>query len=179
MNVQNIVNCKQCGLYCNQSPLIDKLKKSDVLWVGLSAKKIEDFDNDYPLKNNTNTGKIIEKIECINPQFTYYKSNLVKCLPLDDMQKLRYPRRSEMESCFDNLISEIEYVQPKIVVLLGEIVSNYVLKKIRDIKLRVNTTFISIQHPSYISVYKKKYEQNYIDEVANRIYQVINESIKL
>ncbi len=178
MKIQNIVNCKRCDLCLNQLPLLDKIKKSDVLWVGLSAKRIDNSVIDYPLNNNTNTGKIIEKIENINPQFTYYKTNLVKCLPLDNLQKLRYPKQCEMQNCFENLVSEIEFIHPKVVVLLGRIVANYVLKRIRNENLKVKTKFISIQHPSYITVYKRKYEQNYVCEVANTIFQAINGDIE-
>lgn len=49
-----------------------------------------------------------------------YKTNLVKCLPLTEQQKLRYPSKKEMDKCFDNLVSEINAMSPKIVFLLGE-----------------------------------------------------------
>lgn len=37
--MNEIKNCKQCNLCKNQKPLIEKNKKSDIMWVGLSAKK--------------------------------------------------------------------------------------------------------------------------------------------
>ena len=33
------------------------------MWVGLSAKKVEDVNKTIPLCNDTNSGKIIEEIE--------------------------------------------------------------------------------------------------------------------
>ena len=77
----NIKKCKKCSLYLNQSPLIQEKSKGDILWLGLSAKKIS--DKAEPLSNNTNTGKIIEMIES-KIKYKTYKTNLVKCLPLNN-----------------------------------------------------------------------------------------------
>ena len=61
--IEEICNCQNCNLYKNQLPLTDQLHKSNVMWVGLSAKKVENISEDYPLKENTNSGKIIKTIE--------------------------------------------------------------------------------------------------------------------
>ena len=163
MNMLNVRECNRCELCKNQSPLLDEYKKSDVMWVGLSAKKVNDVLNDYPLQNDTNSGKLIERIEKANPQFSYYKTNLVKCLPLDREQKLRYPTQKE-----------INEVKPKVVFLLGGIVSKFVLSKVKDKTITTDTKFVSIEHPSYISVYKRKFEQEYIDKISSYINENIS-----
>ena len=61
--IEEICNCQNCNLYKNQLPLTDKLHKSNVMWVGLSAKKVKNISEDYPLKENTNSSKIIKTIE--------------------------------------------------------------------------------------------------------------------
>lgn len=174
MNMLNVKECNRCELCKNQSPLLDEYKKSDVMWVGLSAKKVDDVLKDYPLQNDTNSGKLIERIEKANPQFSYYKTNLVKCLPLDGEQKLRYPTQKEMEACLCNLVCEINEVNPKVVVLLGGIVSKFVLSKVKDKTITTDTKFVSIEHPSYISVYKRKFEQEYIDKISSYINENIS-----
>jgi DNA polymerase len=73
------------------SPLLDKKCKADVFWVGLSAKKVEDIENDIPLSNDTNSCKIINRIESRFDEEIFYRTNLVKCVPLDWQGKLRYP----------------------------------------------------------------------------------------
>ena len=45
---------------------------------------------------------------------------MVKCVPLNDQRKLRYPNRKEIDSCFCNLQKEIKELSPQIVFLLGE-----------------------------------------------------------
>ena len=37
--MNKIEKCKRCGLYKNQLPLLDEIKESEIMWVGLSAKK--------------------------------------------------------------------------------------------------------------------------------------------
>ena len=41
--IEEICNCQNCNLYKNQLPLTDQLHKSNVMWVGLSAKKVENI----------------------------------------------------------------------------------------------------------------------------------------
>lgn len=110
---EKISKCNNCNLCLNQPPLLDNLCKSDIIWVGLSAKRIDNLNKSVPLDNDTNTGRIIQQIEKEMPSFTFYKTNLVKCLPLDENQKLRYPNEDEMNKCINNLLCEIEIVKPK------------------------------------------------------------------
>ena len=159
-----IVNCKKCNLYNNQLPLLDEIKECDVMWVGLSAKKI--LNNSIPLDNNTNSGKIIELIENKIEGLKFYKTNLVKCLPLDDNNKLRYPNYLEMEKCIDNLIAEIDLVKPKLIFLLGKKTLSFVDKYFEEKNIKKSNIY-SIEHPSYIYVYKRKYINDYVEKVCD------------
>ena len=89
------------------------------MWVGLSAKKVEDVNKNYTQENNTSSGKLIEEIEKKRDDLTFYKTNLVKCLPLNEERKLRYPTENEMEMCIKNLLMEIRELKPRVVFLLG------------------------------------------------------------
>lgn len=167
MKIKEIENCKKCPLYKNQLPLLDKNRKSDVMWVGLSAKNVSNIDSDYPLQDDTNSGKLIKNIEEELPEIKFYKTNLVKCLPLDSKNKLRYPTIEEMNFCIDNLVKEIEIVKPKVIILLGNVVSKYIKKYCKEKKIILKT--ITIKHPSYIYVYKRKYIPDYIQETKKLI----------
>lgn len=166
---KEITNCRKCNLCLNQLPLIDKKIKSEVMWVGLSAKKVENINKNYPLEENTISGKIIKEIEESLPNINFYKTNLVKCLPLDNNAKIRYPNNSEMNICIKNLITEIELLKPKIIFMLGNKVSDFIENYIKKEKININSNLIRIHHPSYISVYKKRNKQDYIDSILNDI----------
>ena len=62
-DISKIKDCRRCSLYKNQLPLLDNIKDIDVMWVGLSAEEVNDIDKNIPRENNTNSGRIIEKIE--------------------------------------------------------------------------------------------------------------------
>ena len=61
--LKQIQQCKDCPLCNNQNPLLDKKIKADVMWVGLSAVKVECTIKEAPLSKSTNTGKLISEIE--------------------------------------------------------------------------------------------------------------------
>ena len=176
--LDQIKSCQKCGLSCNQKPLLDHKEECDVIWVGLSAK-IMDSDGEIPLSPKTNTGMIIKQIEDMYETLKTYKTNLVKCVPLNSQNKLRYPNQNEINDCIDNLCYEIDALSPKIVFLLGQKVSQSIEKNFNicfEEWNEYNYSFIEyngifyipIQHPSYIYVYKRKELDQYIQGI-NRI----------
>ncbi|MEN8905515.1 MAG: uracil-DNA glycosylase family protein [Clostridiales bacterium] len=182
-DIEKIKSCKTCNLYNNQKPLLDNIKydRVDVMWIGLSAKLVKDLVLDIPLSVDTNSGNLINEIENENLLIKFYKTNLVKCLPLDNNDKLRYPKQIEIDSCVKHIKSEIDFLKPKIIFLLGNKVSGAIEK---HFKIKFNKTFdgyiyksyfnegilfIPIHHPSYISVYKRKDKQLYIESIQSII----------
>lgn len=178
MEFESIFKCDRCRLRENQLPLLDNKKCADVFWVGLSAVKVDDIEKDAPLSEKTNSGKLIDLIETTIENVYFYKTNLVKCLPLKE-SKIRYPNNIEMSACYEHLIHEINTLRPRVVFLLGKIVFNFVAKKE---KLQIcnlnsnfvyqqfdvlNTTIVPIHHPSYIQIYKRKQVDRYISAVTN------------
>ena len=169
-----------CGYHYEDS--INKIKNYvDVMFVGLSAKFDKNKQIIKPLCNSTNTGKIIDKIEeKLSRNRIYYKTNLVKFPPIDNNNKLRHPNKKEMNSCFGYLQSEIQAYKPKIVIMLGEQVSSFIIDALEltnqliknvfsKIYLKDGVKFIATHHPSYIYVYKRKIINDYIQEIANLI----------
>lgn len=177
MKFRSIHNCNNCSLSNNQLPLLDTKSRADVMWVGLSAVKVDDINEDIPLSPKTNSGKLIESIEDAAGKIQFYKTNIVKCLPLKE-NKIRYPNNKEMSDCYENLISEIKAFQPKIVFLLGKKVYDFVSKKehanISCLNIdfdyeklsMLGTTVVPIHHPSYILIYKRRLVESYITAVS-------------
>lgn len=186
--IKKVHNCQKCGLCFNQKPLLDKEKKCQVFWVGLSAKKTED-DEEIPLSPKTNTGMIIQKIEEMCENIITYKTNLVKCLPLTEKQKIRYPNSKEIDSCFEHLVGEIHVMSPQIVFLLGEKVYSAVGKHLKinfekwdefeyHYKEYNGIYYVPIHHPSYIYVYKRKQVDKYIESIVRIIQTITNKKRK-
>lgn len=164
--LSEIKNCQRCSLRHNQAPLYDPTSKCDIMWVGLSAKRVSS-PQESPLASNTSTGELIAEIESNLRGLTFHKPNLVKCLPLDKTGKLRYPTKQEMHTCFPYLQAEIEICSPKLVVLLGKRVGEVAGKEFglefpgwEEFNYKPITyngrAFLLVHHPSYISVYKRR-----------------------
>lgn len=183
---EEIKQCKKCELCKNQTPLLDTKTECQIIWVGLSAKK-KKTDEEIPLSPDTNSGELIQLIEqtYTDSKLKTYKTNLVKCLPLNSQNKLRYPKQSEIEDCFCHLLSEIQELSPKIVFLLGEKVYSSVGKKL-DLsfekwnnydflyKEKDGVYYVPIFHPSYIHVYKRKQTEEYINGVIRIIRKLLS-----
>lgn len=178
------INCFECGLFKNQLPLHDQKNSGQIMLVGLSAKKIMNVHMADPLSNDIRSGKLINKIEKTLDQFSFIKSNLVKCVPLSEKRTIRYPRNYEMDLCYGHFLKEIHRTSPKLVFMLGLVVSNFLLSKM---SLKINSLdnkfnypiirheaiyYIPIHHPSFISVNKQKDMDKYVDkikEISNRL----------
>ena len=170
--------CKTCGLYLNQLPTLDFLKNSHIFWVGLSAVQFDDGMEQLPLSSFTRTGALINTIEeTLKEDISFYKTNLVKCVPLKDDGKIRYPIEHEMEKCFSNFQYELNELKPSVVFLLGKQVASFIMKKMgvkeiafpEDYKYEAvfinGTFFVPVHHPSFMLVYKRKQLDNYIKSI--------------
>ena len=130
INPKKSSQCKSCGLYINQFPISDSKKEAEVFWVGLSAVQVDENEEfKIPLSPSTKSGKLIQDIElACGSDVSFFKTNLVKCLPLNE-KKIRYPERIEMNKCYPNLEAEMDRYKPKVVFLLGRLVAEFTLKK--------------------------------------------------
>jgi len=141
----------------------------------------ENDEHKIPLSPSTKSGKLIQDVELAsNGNISFFKTNLVKCLPLNE-KKIRYPERVEMNKCYPNLETEIDIYKPKVVFLLGRLVAEFTLKKYghklgglgsdflyKEYKVG-ETTFVPIHHPSYMLVYKRKAIDKYIKGIQTVI----------
>lgn len=180
VDVMKTGRCGECGLCLNQPPVMEDIKDGvDIMWVGLSACRRR-VDGEKPLSCGTITGSIIKRMEDLIPMMTFYHTNIVKCLPLSDNGKIRYPTLTEAECCFGNIFYEINILSPKIVVILGNMAagffekafhcrldkrngSNYTVTQLDSMRI------IPIHHPSYIYVYKRNELEKWIKYVSGLI----------
>ncbi len=158
-------------------------KKPLVYIVGLSVKP-----NCEHLAPETRTGYIVEQITSRLPAVRIVKTNLVKTPPIDRAGKLRYPYPSEMKLGWDELQNEINQAHPNLLVTLGQQVS-FFLRHQMDVQptkpklpsdfssklyLSQSTSYIlSIHHPSFVFVYRRKYIEQYIENVVLSISTLV------
>ncbi len=181
--LESIMKCNKCELCQHQAPLLDDTMACKVFWVGLSAKKTASND-EKPLSPTTNSGSVLCSVEDRCEGVGMYRTNLVKCLPLDDAGKLRYPNKKEIDLCLPNLSSEIDELLPQIIFLLESIVVdavsryysltfdkwngfNYVTTKFKKM------FFVPVHHPSYIYVYRRKRMDEYMSGLERVIQRLV------
>jgi uracil-DNA glycosylase family 4 len=167
-----ILSCQKCSLSLSQKPLLVSTfnVKRPIMVVGISAK-ITHFASESPLDGRTPSGRIIDSMESIanDMGLSIYRTNLVKCAPIDSSSKLRYPTTDEITACIDNLIFEIEVLDPPLVILLGSIVQTALENKLnmRIGKVRAcsfplykhrQRYYVASYHPSYVARSKKRSE---------------------
>ncbi len=175
--MKKIHKCQSCLLFENQKPLIQSAEqqKYSIFFIGLSAVKVSNVDEEEPFSKCTRSGALLREISNDLDSSIYF-TNAVKCLPLKD-NKIRYPAKSEMKACFPNLESEIKQYQPKKLVLFGKQVSKFLVSSLDAIVddtqivkgvVSYSTptlSILSVPHPSYILIYKRKDIDWYINVI--------------
>ena len=150
-------------------------KNKSLLWVGISMQK----DSLIPLDEKFVSGRLISSVIELMPEYCHHKANLVNFAPLDKLGKIRYPLKSEIDDSFPFLNDLIEVVRPQIIIALGGVVIKS-LSEAFDMKLELPKGFeyqvvagkfsiMPVQHPSYISIYKKKHIDDYRNGIVNGV----------
>lgn len=153
--------------------------------------RFDDAQERLPLSPLTASGALIQQIEMpYKSRLQFYKTNVVKCLPLKD-DRIRYPLEREMEKCYPNFEWELDTLQPSTVFLLGKQVATFILKKLSGPKptlddafnytsIRINNIdFIPIHHPSYILVYKRKVLDEYVRSIQKHFTKIVQSRSKI
>jgi uracil-DNA glycosylase family 4 len=89
--------------------------------------------------------------------FDAFVTNLVKCNPKDEKGRNRNPTREEIDNCRPHLDAELEKVGPRVVVLLGNIVTKEfmpdtgrIVQEHGQARESDGTTYVPFIHPSYV-----------------------------
>lgn len=152
----------QTALDCTRCPLSQT--RTNVVWCKGSAQASLMIIGEGPgekedLKGIPFVGKAGELLdEALQRAGLYpghvYITNVVKCRPPNN----RNPAQKEMNECFPFLQQQLEVIQPQLIVALGKVASEYLLK--RPVKItRENglldfmedgTAVLLVYHPAYV-----------------------------
>ena len=142
--------CKNCELYKTRHKIVIGRGKipADILFIGEKPNSVEDqIGLPYVGKVGLLFDKMIKDAcsQLNTPLFSYYISNIVLCRPVDKISgESRATKRTDFESCLDNVFEIISYVKPKIVIYVGRVAERFLSKYLSEYK-----TFL-IQNPNFI-----------------------------
>ena len=151
-----VVNCQKCILHQTRTQTVFGVgdKKAQWMFIG-EAPGFEEDRKGEPFVGRA--GQLLTKmIKAIGfERDEVYIANVIKCRPPDN----RNPRLDEIVQCFSYLHRQIQLVQPEIIVLLGGVAANALLKeqtpvsRLRGQIHRIESTSASVivtYHPAYL-----------------------------
>ena len=152
--------------------MIDDAQEADIIVMGLSAKK-KRFVSEIPLDRSTHSGKLVSAMEDIAHKYKcgVYRTNLVKCVPLDENGRLRYPTSLETKCCFSNFLIEQAAIQPRIVILLGKTVQQVFEKKLKFNVAAAGCYYVASYHPAYVMRSKNR-RDTYLQNFENLLREI-------
>ena len=181
----SIENCKRCSLWKTRNkPVVgDGSVNTNILFIGEAPGYYEDIQG-RPFVGKA--GKIFDELlESIGFQRNeVYVANILKCRPSNN----RNPLKSEIYACTEHLNRQIEIIQPKIIVLLGNFAASYIFEKfglkydkisnVHGRIFQINTIFGSIKiiplyHPA-IATYNPETKNTLLEDfktIKNAIEQ--------
>lgn len=122
----NCMTCTRCGLCEKRSQVVFGVgdRQADILFVGEGPGEQEDLQG-VPFVGPA--GQLLDDMLSIIDidRNNCYITNIVKCRPPYN----RDPLETEKEACRDYLNSQIQLIQPKIIVCLGRIAATALIKE--------------------------------------------------
>ena len=148
-------NCHLCDLSKSRSQTMSGFgqEKADLMILDYTVSTIQDSTNDYyPGRSGEILKNMIEKVIGISLEQTYY-THAIKCKPLHSKK----PSLSEWNSCKNHLYMQIRFIQPKVIMVLGEETykilmddeSNFENVRGHSISFQ-NTTLVPLYHPLHL-----------------------------
>ena len=152
---QQTQNCHLCSYSKSRTQVVfgEGNKQSDIIFIGDAPLEIEDNEGKIFLGHGGEMlTSMIEKVLDFSRQ-NIYITNLLKCYPLASKEI----DESAYHTCKAYLFKEIELIQPKIIITLGEKAYHYLtndtssLKEIRGtIIQKEKHIIIPTYHPSFL-----------------------------
>lgn len=131
------------------------------------------------------SGKILRNImKKFNKELedVFYLTDIVKCWPCKKDNN-RKPLIEEVNNCSEYLETEINELEPKLIIAFGKTVAEYLLKENILINEKHNKIFekdgmkiLVLHHPSFIDVHMKR--SDYIKDVTSRFSEIIDDGYK-
>ena len=119
-------SCTKCGLCQKRTHMVFGVgsRDADILFVGEGPGEQEDLQGE-PFVGAA--GKLLDEMLCIidlDRKENCYIANIVKCRPPNN----RDPLNEEQKACIHWLDSQRQIIQPKLIVCLGRIAANAIIK---------------------------------------------------
>lgn len=151
---QEILHCQKCGLYQTRKQAVpgEGSIPAELMFVG-EAPGFDEDTQGRPFVGRAGQllTKIIQAMKFERSEV--YITNVVKCRPPNN----RVPHREEVECCTAYLLQQLKLIQPKVVVALGKVATDFFIpSSLGMTALRGNFyDFGTIQviptfHPSYL-----------------------------
>lgn len=124
--MSSVENCRKCDLWkTRKKPVFGEGSiDTDILFVGEAPGYNEDLQG-RPFVGKA--GKILDELlKSIGlHRSEIYIANLLKCRPPEN----RSPLKTEIDACAEHLDKQIEIIQPKIIVPMGNFACSYIFEK--------------------------------------------------
>ena len=173
--VNNIEKCKNCALWKTRHKVVAGGGPTDakILFVGEAPGYNEDQQG-LPFVGKA--GKILDELLMsigLNRDQIYI-ANILKCRPPQN----RNPLKSEIEACTGHLNNQMELIQPKAIVPLGNFAASYIfgkfglnydkISRVHGKIFRINTVFgkitiIPMYHPA-VATYNPNTKNTLLDD---------------
>ncbi len=151
---EQILSCQMCLLWKGRKNAVpgEGNLEAELMFVGEAPGRDEDIQGrPFVGRAGQLLTKIIEAMHFKREEV--YITNVVKCRPPEN----RTPHVEEVETCKTYLLSQIEMIQPRVIVSLGKVASDFFIRSHLGMtamrgnfsdygKIRVMPTF----HPSYL-----------------------------
>ena len=123
---ENCLNCRKCGLCETRRNVVVGVgnENADVLFIGEGPGENEDLQGEPFVGRG---GKLLDKMlnaVDLDRNKNIYIANIVKCRP----PRNRDPKPEEQEMCIDWLRNQVKLISPKIIVCLGRIAPQKLIK---------------------------------------------------
>lgn len=155
----NCLSCDKCSLCKTRHNIVfsDGIPNSKLMLIGEAPGYYEDMQGKpFVGKAGQLLDKIFESVGLIREKHVYI-CNTIKCRPPEN----RNPLPEEKEACWEYLKAQIDIIQPKIILLCGNVAVQSILGNVGGItKIRgkwfnggekvYNAKLMPIFHPSYL-----------------------------
>jgi len=151
---KSILKCHLCDLSKSRSQAMGGFGSmdADLMIIDYTVSQIQDANNDYYIGRSGEILKnMVENVLNISIDEIYY-THTIKCKPFHTNK----PSQSEWNSCKNHLYTQLEFIRPKVLVVLGEdaytaLVGDTNFEHVRGHIINFkNYKLIPIYHPQYL-----------------------------
>jgi len=161
-----MIECKKCNLYQYRTKIVrgKGTLNPDFLLMGEAPGKDEDSEG-FPFVGMA--GKLLDKLlqdaqKQTEKKFTFFITNTIWCRPTDYLYgENRRPAEFEIYQCRPNVISLVQKVNPKNIILIGKVAEEFYGNYFK--------IYSTIQHPSYILRKGGYVSQVYMDNLQKLV----------